>query len=137
MELNRDINLVTGGPTVLGVIDLLALAVVAVGCRAEHTSAVLVAAVGAGLAVGLGREAGAARRQSAFHLVGAAGAVQSCGGGLGSKHLGALASGGGDQEDGGGVGLVDLLKLWDEGLSIGWWSIKMWRGQFDVFRGRR
>lgn len=119
MELDRDINLVAGRATVLSVVDPLALAVVAAGRCAQHTPAVLVAVVGAGLALGLGDEAGTAGRQGALHLVGAVSAVKSCGGGVGSEHLGALAGGGGDQEDGGGVGLVDLLKLWDEGLDQG------------------
>lgn len=119
VELDRDIDLVAGWAPVLGGVDLHALAVVAVGRGAQHTPATLVAAVGVGLAFGLGHEARAAGGQGALHLVGVVGALFLGGGSFGSKHLGALASGGCDHKDSGGVGLVDLLKLWDESLSRG------------------
>lgn len=111
MELDRDIDLVTGLASVLCVVDLGALAVVAVGSHTEDASSLLAASVGVGLAFGLRGEAVTCSWQSALEDISRCGALLLC-----REQLRSLTSVGGHQEDGCGVGLVNLLKFGNESL---------------------
>jgi hypothetical protein len=111
VELDREIDLVTVLATVLGVVDLGALAVVAVGGLTENTGSLLAASSSVGLAVGLGLETVSCSWQSALENITRCRALR--------EHFRSLTSVGGHQEDGRGVGLVNLLKLGKEGLQRG------------------
>lgn len=111
MELNGDIDLVTDLASVLCVVDLGALAVVAVGGHTEDTGSLLAASVGVGLALGFRGEAVSCSWQSALEDISRCSALLLC-----REQLRALTGVGGHQEDGCGVSLVNLLKLGNEGL---------------------
>lgn len=115
MELDRDVNLLAGFASVLRVVRLGTLAVVAVRGHAQDTLSMLTASVRAGLTIDLGLEASRASGggQGPLPVVGAALSPVAV---LVRKEFRSLVGAGLNQNDGSGIGLVDLLEFWDEGL---------------------